>query len=49
VLALAVFLAAATEFVQQFVPGRHPLVRDALIDLAGTITGLLLAAARRVC
>jgi hypothetical protein len=47
VMALAVCLAAATEFVQQFVPGRHPLVRDALIDLTGAITGLTFAARRR--
>jgi VanZ family protein len=47
VLALAVCLAAATEFVQQFVPGRHPLLRDALIDLSGAITGLIIATAAR--
>jgi VanZ family protein len=48
VLGLAVGLAAATEFLQQFVPGRHPLLRDALIDLSGTISGLVLTAALRI-
>lgn len=39
---LAALLAAITEFMQTLVPGRHPLLRDALIDLAGTFTGLAL-------
>ena len=37
---IAVFFAGATEFLQALVPGRHPLMRDALIDMAGTMTGL---------
>ena len=41
VLALAIGLALLTETLQRFVPGRHPLLRDGLIDLAGTATGLL--------
>ena len=45
--ALALALAFITEFLQQFVPGRHPLLRDGLIDLAGTLTGLMIAVARR--
>lgn len=39
-LVLAVALACVTEFLQFFVPGRHPLLRDGLIDLAGTAMGL---------
>lgn len=42
-LALGVGLALLTEQLQQFVPGRHPLLRDGLIDLAGTVTGVLAA------
>lgn len=39
----ALALAVTTEWLQSFVPGRHPLVRDALIDLTGTLAGLLAA------
>jgi hypothetical protein len=39
-LLLALFLAVLTEWLQQFVPGRHPLVRDGLIDLSGAALGL---------
>jgi len=42
-IALGIGLAVLTEQMQRFVPGRHPLVRDGLIDLAGTVTGLLVA------
>jgi VanZ family protein len=42
-LVLGVGLAVLTEQLQQFVPGRHPLLRDGLIDLAGTVTGVLAA------
>lgn len=38
----AVLLAVTTELLQSLVPGRHPLLRDALIDLAGTTAGLTL-------
>jgi hypothetical protein len=40
-LALALLLAFLTEWLQGFVPGRHPLVRDGIIDLCGAATGLL--------
>jgi hypothetical protein len=39
---LALLLATITESMQSMVPGRHPLLRDALIDLAGTFAGLTL-------
>jgi VanZ family protein len=39
---LAVLLAATTESLQSLVPGRHPMVRDVLIDLAGALMGLAL-------
>lgn len=39
---LALLVAASTELLQHFVPGRHPLLRDALIDLAGALTGCAL-------
>jgi hypothetical protein len=42
-LTLAVCLALTTELLQGLVPGRHPLLRDALIDLAGTVSGLMAA------
>lgn len=42
-LALGIGLAVLTEQLQQFVPGRHPLLRDGLIDLAGTVVGLVAA------
>ena len=41
-LLLAVALAASTELLQSWVPGRHPLMRDALIDLSGALAGLAL-------
>lgn len=41
-LSVAVVLAGLTELLQSLVPGRHPQVRDVLIDLAGTATALLL-------
>lgn len=40
-IALALLLAAVTELAQSFVPGRHPMLRDAAIDLAGTAFGLM--------
>lgn len=40
-LLLALLLAAFTELAQSLVPGRHPMVRDVLIDLAGTTFGLI--------
>jgi hypothetical protein len=46
-LALAAFLAVLTECLQSLVPGRHPMLRDGLIDLAGTAAGLMIAAAIR--
>jgi hypothetical protein len=39
---IAILFAGATEFLQSLVPGRHPLLHDALIDIAGTMTGLAL-------
>jgi len=42
-LVLGVGLAVLTEQLQRLVPGRHPLLRDGLIDLTGTVTGLLMA------
>jgi VanZ family protein len=39
---LTLLLAATTESLQHWVPGRHPLVRDALLDLAGALTGCTL-------
>jgi len=38
-LVFAACLAIATELLQSFVPGRHPMVRDALIDLSGAFLG----------
>jgi len=46
-LALVIALALLTEWLQDFVPGRHPLLRDGLIDMAGAVTGLAIAALRR--
>ena len=46
-LALAVALAFLSEAVQQWVPGRHPLLRDGLVDMAGAILGLALSCALR--
>lgn len=43
-LALGIFLALLTEWLQGFAPDRHPSLRDALIDLCGTISGLAVAA-----
>ena len=39
-LLLAVLLAVFTELAQSLIPGRHPMVRDVLIDLCGTTLGL---------
>ena len=39
---VAMFFAGATELLQSLVPGRHPLMHDALIDMAGAMTGLAL-------
>lgn len=39
---VALMLAGATEFLQSLVPGRYPLLHDALIDMAGTCSGLAL-------
>ena len=41
-LLLALALAASTELLQLWVPGRHPLLRDGLIDLAGALVGCAL-------
>lgn len=46
-IALALFLAALTESLQSFAPGRHPMLRDVLIDLAGTAAGLIVSAVGR--
>ena len=42
---LAIALALLTEWLQSFVPGRHPMLRDGLIDMAGAFTGVLVSAA----
>ena len=39
---IASLFAGVTEFLQSLVPGRHPLMHDALIDMAGALTGLTL-------
>lgn len=39
---IAVLYAASDELHQSFVPGRHPDVRDLLVDAAGALTALLL-------
>ena len=39
---VAMMFAGATELLQSLVPGRHPLMHDALIDMAGCVTGLAL-------
>ncbi len=39
-LLLTVFYAVIDEYHQSFVPGRHPLITDVLIDMAGAITFL---------
>ena len=39
---LAVLLAVGTETLQHWVPGRHPTLRDVLIDLAGALAGCVL-------
>ena len=41
-LAVAVGLAVLTEALQTWVPGRHPLLRDVLIDLSGAAFGWML-------
>lgn len=41
-VAVALTLAVMTELLQSLVPGRHPQLKDAAIDLAGTATALLL-------
>ncbi|MBL0422908.1 VanZ family protein [Ramlibacter sp. AW1] len=41
-LLLALLLALATESLQTLVPGRHPALRDVLIDLGGALLGRLL-------
>jgi len=41
-VSIAILFAGATELLQSLVPGRHPLLHDALIDIAGTMTGLAL-------
>jgi hypothetical protein len=41
-IALALTLALTTEMLQSLVPGRHPQLKDAAIDLAGTATALIL-------
>lgn len=46
-LALAAALALLSEMVQQWVPGRHPLLRDGLVDMAGAVVGLSLSWALR--
>ena len=43
-IAIAAVLAITTEVLQNWVPGRHPTVRDTLIDLAGSVTGLVIVA-----
>ena len=42
-LAVAVVLAFLTEGLQHFVAGRHPMLRDGIIDLCGAATGMLAA------
>lgn len=42
VVLLGALLAATTESMQSLVPGRYPMLRDGLIDLAGTFAGLAL-------
>jgi hypothetical protein len=42
-LALALVLAATTELFQNWVPGRHPLLRDVGIDMCGALLGTLSA------
>ena len=39
---VAMVFAGGTEFLQSLVPGRHPLMLDVLIDMAGAMTGLAL-------
>jgi hypothetical protein len=39
---VAVLFAGATESLQSLVPGRHPLMHDALIDMAGAMAGVAL-------
>jgi VanZ family protein len=39
---VAMLFAGATELLQSLVPGRHSLMHDALIDMAGAMTGLAL-------
>jgi VanZ family protein len=39
---VAMFFAGATELLQSLVPGRHPLMHDALVDMGGALTGLAL-------
>jgi VanZ family protein len=41
-LLLAMVLAVTTESLQSLVPGRHPMLRDVLIDLTGALMGLAL-------
>jgi hypothetical protein len=40
-LAVALGLAVLTEWLQGFVPGRHPLLRDVVIDLGGAMAGVV--------
>ncbi|MEJ5990746.1 VanZ family protein [Ramlibacter sp. PS3R-8] len=41
-IAVAGLLAVLTELLQSLVPGRHPQLRDVLIDLSGTATAMFL-------
>jgi hypothetical protein len=41
-LFVALLLALSTEALQHWVPGRHPMLRDVAIDLAGTVAGRML-------
>ena len=43
-LLLATTLAGGTEWLQQFVPGRYPRLRDVMIDLSGTAIGCAISA-----
>ena len=41
-MGLALALAAGTESLQHWVPGRYPMLRDVAIDLAGALAGCVL-------
>jgi VanZ family protein len=41
--AMAVVYSATDEFHQSFVPGRHPMVTDVIIDASGAALALLIA------